>query len=235
MGIEEMHVTFRELGQQMGMQTTRAILSEDIDICINTAIINKVREVIATHVGRVNYTDKIARQGEAISPINALRTLYSSGTIEEGSIQGEGTEVNPYTCNINDESVLLYTGFRVSYNGNTLYDCRIIEAEKLGQTLRDFCNRAAKDAPIVVVYGDENSIQCNFYTGRSINTPKPKLVNYLYIKTPAKVCYDEDNPENNINCDLPIYLHSEIVIDAVKLYLASIGAIPNDKNRNVTT
>lgn len=234
MTIEEMHIIFRELGQQMGMQTTRAILSEDIDICLNTAIINKIREVIATHIGRVNYIDKIARQGEGISPVNALRTLYTFDKMEASSLTGSGTEVDPYVCTITNDEVLLYTGFQISYNNNTLYDCRIIEAEKLGQTLRDFCNRAAKDAPIVVVYGDENSINCNFYTGRN-NSIKPILVKYSYIKNPAKVHYDEDVIENRVNCDLPAYLHSEIVMDAVKLYLASIGAIANDKNRNITT
>ena len=36
-------MTFRELAQQMGMQTVRAILMEDIDICLNAAIIEKAR------------------------------------------------------------------------------------------------------------------------------------------------------------------------------------------------
>jgi hypothetical protein len=38
MTIEEMHVTFRELAQQMGMQTVRAILPENIDICFGCFI-----------------------------------------------------------------------------------------------------------------------------------------------------------------------------------------------------
>ncbi len=45
MNIGEMHVTFRELAQQMGMQTVRAILMEDIDICLNAAIIEKKLEM----------------------------------------------------------------------------------------------------------------------------------------------------------------------------------------------
>ena len=89
---------------------------------------------------------------------------------------------------------MLYTGFQVSYNGKTIYDCRIIEAEDLGQTLRDFCNRAAKDAPIVTVFGDESGINVDIYTGRN-NTVKPQLVKYLYIKEPAKVKFDEDREE----------------------------------------
>ena len=227
-------MTFRELGQQMGMQTTRAILIEDIDICLNTAIIEKVRQVIAENVGVVGYRDKILAQGLGISPINALRTLYTSNTIDGGELTGDGTEVNPYQFELNNDDVMLYTGFQVSYNGQTIYDARIIEPEKLGQTLRDFCNRAAKDAPIVCVFGDENSITGNVYTGRA-NPTKPQLIKYLYIKMPAKVHYDEDDTGACVDCDLPTYLHSEIVMNAVRLYLGSIGAIGNDNRRTVNT
>lgn len=227
-----MHVTFRELAQQMGMQTVRAILSEDIDICLNAAIIDTVKEIIAANVGPLPYNDKVARQNAAISPINGLRTLYRKGTIAESNINGSGTEVSPYNIQIVSTGVMLYTGFKVSYNGSTLYDCRIIESEDLGQTLRDFCNRAAKDAPICTVIGDTSRISVDIITGRK-NMVKPNLVQYLYISEPAKVCYDEDIVNNNVNCDLPAYLHMDVVKRAVGVYLQSIGAVrSNNKNDN---
>lgn len=230
MNIGEMHVTFRELAQQMGMQTVRAILMEDIDICLNAAIIEKARNVIVENVGHVPYNDKVARQNAFISPVNALRTLYTAGTVNGGDITGGGTEVDPYKINIDSDGIMLYTGFQVSYNGKTIYDCRIIEAEDLGQTLRDFCNRAAKDAPIVTIFGDESGINVNIYTGRN-NTVKPQLVKYPYIKEPAKVKFDEDREEDWVNCDLPPYLHMEIVMRAVQIYLASIGATSNGADK----
>lgn len=230
MNIGEMHVTFRELAQQMGMQTVRAILMEDIDICLNAAIIEKARNVIVENVGSVPYNDKVARQNASISPVNALRTLYTAGTVNGGDITGGGTEVDPYKINIDSDGIMLYTGFQVSYNGKTIYDCRIIEAEDLGQTLRDFCNRAAKDAPIVTIFGDESGINVDIYTGRN-NTVKPQLVKYPYIKEPAKVKFDEDREEDWVNCDLPPYLHMEIVMRAVQIYLASIGATSNGADK----
>lgn len=223
MDIEEMHVTFREMAQQMGMQTTRAILMEDIDICINATIISKIRDILTENVGPIPYNNKIARQNAVISPINALRTLYRKNSIPKARINGTGTEVDPYKVSISDNNVMLYTGFKVSYNGKTVYDCRLIEAEDLGQTLRDFCNRAAKDAPICVAYGDEDSIDLDIYTGR-ITVPKPELIQYLYIANPAKVHYEEDDVSARVDCDLPSYLHMEIVTRAVNIYLASIGA-----------
>lgn len=231
MTIEEMHVTFRELAQQMGMQTSRAILTEDIDICLNAAIIEKTRLVIAENVGPLPYNDKVARQNAVISPINALRTLYRKGTKSDSDITGNGTEVSPYKVNISTKGVMLYTGFKVSYNGKTVYDCRIIEAEDLGQTLRDFCNRAAKDAPIITVFGNEDAIDCDIYVGRKEIT-KPTLLQYLYIAEPAKVYYDEDDESKRVNCDLPPYLHMEIVQRAVNTYLQSIGAVRTTNKNN---
>jgi hypothetical protein len=246
MKIEEMHITFRELAQQMGMQTTRAILMEDIDICLNAAIMDITKELIYNNVAPLPYSDKIARQNAAISPINGLRTLYRTNTIhdvqkteavvEEGEpsepisvITGEGTEVNPYTLTISSTGIMLYVGFKISYNGSTLYDCRIIESEDLGQTLRDFCNRATKDAPICTIEGDADSINVKMITGRTSMT-KPVLVQYLYIAEPNKVYYDEDNSNKCVDCDLPPYLHMDVVKRAVDVYLRSIGAV-NSSNK----
>ena len=47
MTVVEMHVMFRELAQQMGMQTVRAILSEDIDTCLNIAVNDYIKKAIA--------------------------------------------------------------------------------------------------------------------------------------------------------------------------------------------
>lgn len=245
MEISEMHVMFREMAQQMGMQTTRAILNEDIDICLNSAIIEKVREVLLQNIQPGVYPDKVIRQNTVIAPINAIRTLYRRGVITEDGIDtdedADVSETNPYQVIINskENQVMYYTGFKVSYDNKSLYDCRLIEAEDLGQTLRDFCNRAAPDAPIAVVFGDTNSITVDLYTGRTTNTwkeestiLKPILVQYLYIKEPASVHYDMIDSSKNINCDLPAYLHGEIVEKGVAKYLISIGATSGNRQQN---
>lgn len=285
-----MHVTFREMAQQMGMQSTRAILDEDIDICLNAAIIDKTRSILIENVGQNNYADKVIRQNTVISPINALRSLYKKVSLpaddtlyyyspgyskdennsnyrKESDVDdwtlttkdafddfdssitytkeikffsGIGNEVEPYHLTLDSTKVMLFTGFKVSYDNNALYDCRIIEAEDLGQTLRDFCNRAAPDAPIAVVFGDNNSIEVDLYTGRNVHTytgestfKKPKTIQYIYIAEPRIVRYDPMNPKNNVDCDLPAYLHQEIIDNAVQRYLISIGVgLGNNKQRN---
>ena len=43
--------------------------------------------------------------------------------------------------------------------------------------------------------------------------------------------FDEDREEDWVNCDLPPYLHMEIVMRAVQIYLASIGATSNGADK----
>lgn len=238
MTIEEMHVMFRELAQQMGMQTVRAILPEDIDICLNSAIIDKTKQLIAESVGGISYNDKVARNNIGISPINGLRTLYRNlATTAINSVTV--SEILPHQVNIpiktttssGTTNIMLFTSFSVSYGDDLIYDCRIIENEDLGHTLRDICNRPTKDAPICIInstIGD--NIIIHLYTGRK-TMPKPTMVRYTCIVEPAKVYYDEEDESKCINCDLPTYLHMDIVKLAVSVYLQSIGAV-RDTNKN---
>lgn len=217
MTIREMHLMFRELGQQMGVQNIRAIYPENIDSCLNTAILNKARSAVTTNVG-TSFPDKVSRQNSKISPINALRTLYKVGTISVSSIQGSGTDIDPYTCSIDSTHKMLYTGFSCSINDKTLIDFRIVEREVLGMTLRDYSSRATLSYPIISIRGDFNTIDLDIFTG-SVTSIKPKTILYYYIQEPAKVLYDEDNEVNSVDCDMPLYLHDEIVVDAVNYYL----------------
>ena len=41
------------------------------------------------------------------------------------------------------------------------------------------------------------------------------------------VILDEENPDNSVNCDLPEYLHKDIVTNAVNYYLQSLGSKPS--------
>ena len=227
MTIEEKHVVFRELAQQMGMQTARALLPEEIDICLNVAINDIVKELITSSVGYAPYNDKVARHNSAVSPINGLRTLYKKGDVIVSASSVKNTIID-----IADINVMIYTGFRVIYNDNTMYDCRIIEAEHLAQTLNDYCNRAAKDSPICTVSGDTNKISLEVYTGNSTSNTISKI-QYLYIKNPAVVYYDENDINKCVNCDLPSYLHLDVVKRAVNVYLQSIGAVAsNNKTKD---
>lgn len=70
----EMHVMFRQYAQQMGMQNNRAILPEQIDLLINTSIMDSVNEIIKQNIGITN--DRVITDNSKIGQINALRSLY---------------------------------------------------------------------------------------------------------------------------------------------------------------
>ena len=157
MTIEEMHITFRELGQQMGVQQTRAIFSENIDICINFAIDAKARSILRQNVG-MSFSDKVARDNAKVSPINGLYTLYTQSVIEESDIVGNGTKFKPYTTIIDSNNVYLYTGFDCAYSDTDVVHCRLVERESLFDTLDDICNRPSKRYPVVTVNGNKANL-----------------------------------------------------------------------------
>ena len=223
-----MHVTFREVAQRMGLQTVRAIFPEDVDICLNFAIITKTRNIVAENAQTVN--DLIVRANADISQLNALRNLAKKGEVSGSSLTGGGTELHPFLAKVDNSEVMFYTRFAIGYTGdNALYDCRIIEAEYLQRTLRDYCNRATKRYPICVSIVKDGKHSIEIYNGNSNN--KPTKVVYNYIKLPAIVKYDEQVIENRVNCDLPDYLHMEIVELAIAYFRDSF-AMPNEPKIN---
>ena len=105
-----MHVYFREYAQQMGMQNVRTILPEQIDICINTSIIDTVNRLIRENVGFKN--DKVILDNSKIGNVNALRPLIG---IDEIALN------NPMITNFGRLSIDNDAFFNVSINNNYLY------------------------------------------------------------------------------------------------------------------
>lgn len=209
MDILEMHRLFRTIGQQMGIQQVRGILPESIDRFLNLAINEKCRAVL-TENSVINLGHKVSIFKNEIAPINALRTLYRESEITN--------------LTFDSTNVFVVLGVWVKYNDSTA-KCRIIDNIQLHDTLNDFCNKDSKKYPIVTIYEDDK-LTFRVYTG---NTEYNSL--YLnYIKKPAIVKYNPDNHENDVDCDLPDYVHPEIVQLAVNKFFTSVGyTTPNNK------
>lgn len=265
MNVQEMHDAFRVLGQQMGLQLIRGILPESVDIYLNDAIVEKTQKELAESV-----TNALAESANTIvstmTPINAFRTLYRSAryaiSTDEGHVGG-GYKVGYfnkdngyYVINIPtvesnvvlDEGErrirpMMFHGFSVEYGstarGNAV-GCRMIGADVLEATLRDYCNGASKEYPIVCLtsvpasdgFGNEitgisGNEQIELYTnvraGDGNGGNDVKFLNVKYIKVPNVVKYDDD-PAKCVNCDLPDYIHYTIVEMAVGKFFASVGA-----------
>lgn len=96
MNTTEMHVWFRQYAQQMGMQNTRAILPEQIDVFINTSTSDTIDEIINANVGTTN--DRIITDNAKLANINALRTLYKVDTLDLYDVETlEEYKNEPYT------------------------------------------------------------------------------------------------------------------------------------------
>lgn len=219
MNIEEMHKLFRSLGQQMGMQQIRAVLPSTIDMFLNTIINYKVRSLLFRNTN-VDFESRIIVRREEIVPINAFRTLYT----EYKESVASGTIISMPA----DTMVLLGVAIQYAANG-TRYGCRLIDNVELENTLNDYCNGPYKEHPIANLYTNKVRLYFGDYT------PSNYDAFVKYIKYPNKVYLDENNPTNNVDCDLPEYLHTEIVDDAVKKFFESIGYTTpkaNEQNQN---
>lgn len=138
-----------------------------------------------------------------------------------------------FTLNDNAKRVGIYEedGFET-----LLYPVRLIENRYLADSLNDFVLKPRFRSPIGVVYKENTGSvlelyidkffknESNAYTLKHNFLPYQLIINY--VAKPAKVEYNEDMEINSINCDLPEYMHVDIVKHAVDLYrMAIAGAL----------
>ena len=210
-----MHEMFRTVGQQIGMQDVRAILPESIDIFINIAIIEKARSIVMENT-KTAFPNRVSIQNNFVSPINALRTLYRRKEITI-------TDITKDVQLSQLDNVFLYTSFAIRYDNNdSEYKCRFIDGDKLADTLNDALNGASWDYPICSMFnGENNSEYLKVFINSNSHTPNAIIIKY--IANPAVVKLSK-NAAECINCDLPDYLHSEIVELAVSKFFKSVTA-----------
>lgn len=210
-----MHEMFRTVGQQVGMQDVRAILPESIDIFINIAIIEKARSIVMENT-KTAFPNRVSIQNNFVSPINALRTLYRRKEITI-------TDITKDVQLSQLDNVFLYTSFAIRYDNNdSEYKCRFIDGDKLEETLNDVLNGASWDYPICSMFnGENNSEYLKVFINSNSHTPNAIIIKY--IANPAVVKFSK-NAADCVNCDLPDYLHSEIVELAVSKFFKSVTA-----------
>ena len=244
MTISEMHVWFRQYAQQMGMQNVRAILPEQIDNLINTAIKDTVDEVINKSVGTTN--DRVITDNAKLANINALRTLYRVKTYipSEASSAISAYANSPYSVSsktiFSSENVLYYVDFSIKYDlgdskESRLFPIRIIDDSYLADVLNDWVLAPRMRTPVMVVYKDDTSdagdtdSKFDIYIGDNdsistiASTAKIKSIRCSYIKAPKKVAYLSDVGGTNVDCDLPEQLQIPMLKHAVDLYRVSIN------------
>ncbi len=145
------------------------------------------------------------------------------------------------TTTINNEGLdyLFIVDASISYyNGEksiltNYFPIRIIDDCYLSDTLNDFILSPKLRSPIAVIYNNTFDI----YVDKTIqggldNGLIPHLLRFSYISKPAKVRYGADLGVANVNCDLPEYLHVDILKHAVDLYrIAVSGQLHNSQQQ----
>lgn len=248
MDIQEMHVMFRQYAQQMGMQNVRAILPEQIDLLINNSINDTINQIVTQNIGITN--DRVITDNSKLNQVNALKSLYKvwNGTVAFGDsktsyvisyelpllgFKSAGTYLND---NIKETAIqyiyivdlsLDYIDTRNQFTTN-IFPIRIIDDMYLADVVNDFILHPTLRSPVATIH--DNNIELYIDkadTGGSKSNHtfkglKPNKLRLSYIAKPAVVKFLDDVGGTSVDCDLPEYLHVDIVKHAVELYRTAV-------------
>ena len=245
MTIREMHVMFRQYAQQMGMQNVRAILPEQIDLLINNSISDVINQVITQNIGTTN--DRVITDNSKLNQINALKSLYkvwkgkvTLGTAKTNYIASYELPINAFknggTYNndgVNSTSIsyIYIVDLSISYKKDNdfvsnIFPIRIIDDMYLADVVNDFILHPTFRSPVATVH--DNTIEL-YIDKPDSSTPPFKFqgcdvneIRLSYIAKPSQVKFLEDVSGTNVDCDLPEYLHVDIVKHAVELYKTAL-------------
>ena len=255
MDIQEMHQMFRQYAQQMGMQNVRAILPEQIDLLINNSISDTINQVITQNIGITNdRVISDASKLNQVNALKSLYRVWK-GSIADATVKGkEKTSyiisfqlpLNNFKTNgsYTDDNVsstaisfLYVVDLSINYKKTNfvtnVFPVRIIDDQFVADVVNDFVLAPKMRSPVASIHDNlielyidkadakPNDGQPFTFKGVSINE-----LRFSYIAKPAIVRFAEDINGTNVDCDLPEYMHVDIVKHAVELYqLAKSGSL----------
>ena len=255
MDISEMHKMFRQYAQQMGMQNVRAILPEQIDLLINNSISDTINQVITQNIGITNdRVISDASKLNQVNALKSLYKVWK-GSIAEATVKGKEktnyiisfqlplnnfkTNGNYTDDNISSTAISFLYAVDLSINYKktdfvtNVFPVRIVDDQFVADVINDFVLAPKMRSPVASIHDNlielyidkadskpENNQPFTF-KGVSINE-----LRFSYIAKPAIVRFAEDVDGTNVDCDLPEYMHVDIVNHAVELYqLAKSGSL----------
>lgn len=255
MDISEMHKMFRQYAQQMGMQNVRAILPEQIDLLINNSISDTINQVITQNIGITNdRVISDASKLNQINALKSLYKVWK-GSISNATVKGKEKtnyiisfqlSLNNFKTsgsytedNVSSTAISFLYAVDLSINYKkadfitNVFPVRIVDDQFVADVVNDFVLAPKMRSPVASIHdnlielyidkADEkpSTSQPFKFNGVSINE-----LRFSYIAKPAIVKFAEDVDGNNVDCDLPEYMHVDIIKHAVELYqLAKSGSL----------
>ena len=255
MDIQEMHQMFRQYAQQMGMQNVRAIMPEQIDLLINNSISDTINQVITQNIGITNdRVISDASKLNQVNALKSLYKVWK-GSIADVTIKGkEKTSyiisfqlplsnfktTGTYTDDENSStaiSFLYVVDLSINYKKSdfvtNVFPVRIVDDQFVADVVNDFVLAPTMRSPVASIHDNLVELYIDKADAKPENsqpfTFKGVSINELrlsYIAKPAVVRFAEDVDGTNVNCDLPEYMHVDIVKHAVELYqIAKSGSL----------
>ena len=247
MDISEMHKMFRQYAQQMGMQNVRAILPEQIDLLINNSISDTINQVITQNIGVTNdRVISDASKLTQVNALTSLYRVWK-GSIADATVKGKEKtsyiisfqlplnnfkSTGSYTDdNVSSTAISFLYAVDLSINYKktdfvtNIFPVRIVDDQFVADVVNDFVLAPKMRSPVASIHDNlielyidkadakpENE-QPFIFKGVSINE-----LRFSYIAKPVIVRFAEDVDGTNVDCDLPEYMHVDIVKHAVELY-----------------
>lgn len=104
------------------------------------------------------------------------------------------------------------------------FPVRLIDDAYLADTLNDFVLRPRLRTPVAVLYNDQLDIYIdNLTLGKLPEELNPYKLRVSYIAKPAIVAYKSDLGGTDVDCNLPEYMHVDILKHAVDLYRIAVS------------
>ena len=245
MTIQEMHEMFRQYSQQMGMQNVRAILPEQIDLLINNSINDVINQIITQNIGITN--DRVITDNSKLNQVNALRSLYKvwKGAITLptpntnyiasynlpllGFLPG-GTYNSGNTTKDLAIQYIYIVDLSINYSKDNftsnIFPIRIVDDMYLADVVNDFLLAPKLRSPVASIHDDNIELYIDKpdkgRTPYTFDGMSVKELRLSYIAKPAVVKFLDDLGGTSVDCDLPEYLHVDIVKHAVELYRTAV-------------
>ena len=246
---------FRQYAQQMGMQNVRAILPEQIDLLINNSISDTINQVITQNIGITNdRVISDASKLNQVNALKSLYKVWK-GSIADVTIKSKEKTTyiisfqlplnnfkttGTYTDDGNSStaiSFLYMVDLSINYKKSdfvtNVFPVRIIDDQFVADVINDFVLAPTMRSPVASIHdslielyidkADAKPEDRQPFTFKGVSINELRL---SYIAKPAVVRFAEDVDGTNVNCDLPEYMHVDIVKHAVELYqLAKSGSL----------